>query len=306
MTSATEQDILACFRLILGREPHAEERLGHLGLAGQPLDAVVSGYLQSLEFRNRGLLAPAGDVLAVELAGYVVYVAKDDSLIGASIGYGYEPEVTRVFLEHLADGAVVDIGANCGYFSMLAASRGATVYAFEPLQRNLRLLHAGLAANGFEHIRIMAAAASDAPGTLAIGAAYTNGIVNEVRPNGPAAALTAEYVAAVRVDDVIPPEARISLIKIDVEGHEYRALLGARRTIERCRPVIISEFGPPGLEANSQRSGGEYLRLLRGFGYQISVIGGPEIQSDEAIRQRARGIDHIDILAVPHGNRPDQ
>ena len=46
-------------------------------------------------------------------------------LIGSAIGYGYEPEVTRAFLDHMGTDAVIDIGANCGYFSMLAASGGA-------------------------------------------------------------------------------------------------------------------------------------------------------------------------------------
>ena len=87
-----------------------------------------------------------------------------------------------------------------------------------------------------------------------IGASYTNGIVGPA-PESPEAALSADYVAAVRVDDCLPPDMPVDLIKIDVEGHEFRALSGARRTIERYHPVILTEFSLAGLEANSRVSG---------------------------------------------------
>jgi FkbM family methyltransferase len=298
MQTTTREDVLACFRLLLGREPNAEEMAGHLGFAGAPLHSVVAAYLQSLEFRNRGLLQPGTEVEIVELEGFAIYVAKDDALIAPAIRAGYEPEVTRALLEHMAAGAVVDIGANCGYFSLLAASRGARVYAFEPLQTNLRLLHASVALNRFAHIRIIAAAASDSLRTLTIGAMHTNGMVAEPR-NDPQAALAADFVAAVRVDDVVPGDEPVSVIKVDVEGHEYLALLGARRTIEACRPVILSEFAPGGLAVNSRRSATEYLELLSAFGYDVSVVGNPAANTTEAILAHCAGADHIDILALP-------
>jgi FkbM family methyltransferase len=293
--TTSREDVLACFRLLLGREFTAEESAGHLGFIGAPLNSVVAAYLQSLEFRNRGLLQPGIEAEIVELNGFSIYVAKDDALIAPGIRAGYEPEVTRVFLEHMG-GCVLDIGANCGYFSLLAASRGARAYAFEPLQRNLRLLHASVALNRFEGIEIMAAAASDSPRTLVIGASYTNGIVAEPR-NEIQAALAADYVAAVCVDDVIPGDEAVSLIKIDVEGHEYLALAGASRTIRKHRPVIISEFAPAALKVNSGRSGEEYLQLLASLGYDVSVIGCRGANAIEAVH--ASGADHVDLLAVP-------
>ena len=48
----------------------------------------------------------------------------------------YEPLLTGYFVEHLRPGAVfVDVGANCGYFSMLAAGLvgpSGRVFSFEP------------------------------------------------------------------------------------------------------------------------------------------------------------------------------
>jgi hypothetical protein len=131
-----------------------------------------------------------------------------------------------------------------------------------------------------------------------IGATYTDGIVNDAAPSNAQAALSADYAAALRIDDVVPADRYVSMIKIDVEGHEYRAIIGARRTIETSQPAIISEFGPGALIANSGRTPGEYLRLLRSMGYGISVIGSPEITTDDAILAKTAAVDHLDILAV--------
>jgi FkbM family methyltransferase len=46
-----------------------------------------------------------------------------------------------------------------------------------------------------------------------------------------------------RLDDLLPHDCPVAAIKLDLEGGEYHALLGARATIRRCRPVIIFEFG---------------------------------------------------------------
>jgi FkbM family methyltransferase len=295
--NATREDIDACFRLLLGREPHAEESAGHYGLIGSPLNAVVSSYLQSLEFQHRGLLAPNSEAELVTLERFQIYVAADDQLIAPNIRAGYEPETTQRLSELIQPGScMIDIGANCGYFSLLACSLGASVYAFEPLQRNLRLLSASRVLNHYENLHIIAAAASDMPSTLVIGASYTNGIVGTA-PESPQAALAADYIAAVRVDDCLPPDALVNLIKIDVEGHEFRALTGARRTIERCHPVILTEFSPAALAVNSRVSGRDYLAQLQSWGYSVSLVDAPEVNTVEAIVACSAGVDHVDLIA---------
>lgn len=46
-----------------------------------------------------------------------------------------------------------------------------------------------------------------------------------------------------KLDDVIPPDTKIDLIKIDVEGAEYKVLLGAKELIIRDQPIVIFECG---------------------------------------------------------------
>ena len=299
---ATAEDVLACFRLLLGRYPGEAEWPGHSALAGTPLQDLVSAYLNSLEFRQRGILNAAGRLQIVELDRFRMYAPADDPLIGYPIlsGADYEPEVCRLFRERLRTGAcVLDIGANIGYFSLLAASLvgpAGGVFAIEPLAANVRVLTANRILNGFDHIQITAAAASDKTGTVSIGASYTDGIIGKI-PQLPEAALACDYVLAVPVDMIV--RSKIDLIKIDVEGHEYRAILGASETIRQWRPVIVSEFSLGGLQANSGVTPVSYLEMLRSFGYRIFVLGQPHVVTNTAILEQARGVHHIDIVAEP-------
>ena len=75
---ATSEDIRACFRLILGREPSAEEWPGHSSHAGTPLEAVVHGYLTSLEFQRRNLLADSSEGTEITIQDRRLLVYPDD------------------------------------------------------------------------------------------------------------------------------------------------------------------------------------------------------------------------------------
>lgn len=46
-----------------------------------------------------------------------------------------------------------------------------------------------------------------------------------------------------RLDEIIPEEICVHLIKIDVEGAELGVLKGAEKLLRRCRPLVIFEFG---------------------------------------------------------------
>jgi FkbM family methyltransferase len=229
-------------------------------------------------------------------------VSADDPLIGNAIRTTgvYEPEVSKLFHERLFPGAcVLDIGANIGYFSMLAASligREGRVFAFEPLSANVPLLAASALVNQFRNIEIVAAAASDRIKTVSIGASYTNGMIGGL-PQAAGSALGCSYVVTIPVDTVV--QGKVDFLKIDVEGHEYRAIAGATETIRRSRPVIVSEFSTCGLEANSGVAPVTYLNLLRSLGYGLSAIGQPGAPTNEEILELARLTHHIDILADP-------
>ena len=103
--AATEADILACFRLILGRMPNLEEWRGHSMRAGEPLAQVVESYVKSLEFQRRGFLNrdAADEVVSAQLQGFLIYSNLNDAAVGKHVrDDNYERDVTSVFRSRLA------------------------------------------------------------------------------------------------------------------------------------------------------------------------------------------------------------
>jgi FkbM family methyltransferase len=308
---ATEDDISACFRLLLGRRPNREEWRGHAMRVGEDLAGVVASYVQSLEFSRRGLLARnySGAIGSAEFPGFRIYADAADAAVGRHVLAGsYEPEVSAVLRDRLLPGmGVVDIGANIGYFTLLAASLvgpSGFVLAVEPNPRNVRLLEASRRSNGFAHVKVAQTAAGAYTDLVVLHASYSNGTTSPA-PDAIDDLLASETVACIGVDALLGQEQRIDLIKVDVEGAEYQALRGCRRAIARWRPAIVSEFSPSLLAGVSGISCRAYLHWLVDQGYGLSVI-----QPDGSLRQaddaeeiigeyERRETDHLDLLATP-------
>lgn len=150
----------------------------------------------------------------------------------------WEPDVSQTIEQTLRPGDVfVDIGANIGYDSLLAASRiGATgqVVAIEAAPRTFALLEQNLARNSFAgNVRAVNVAVSDRPGKLDvydfsstenIGAATTlPSRAQEWRQlHGPGSGTFVATVDALPLREILTPDElrRVRLIKIDVEGAE--------------------------------------------------------------------------------------
>jgi FkbM family methyltransferase len=309
--TATLEDVYYCFRLILGRDPNPEEWPGHSGLAGHPLHEVVRGYVSSAEFANRGLQKlESRFVLVTTAGGFRMFVDPEDLAVGKHISAGvmYEPPVTAAFFELVRPGSgVLDIGANIGWFSLLAAKLAGSegrVSAVEPNPMNARALEASRALNGFDQLQVIQAAAGEGVGILALYTSGSNGVAVPVGGE-PDRILSSETVPVLALDDLI--HHRVDVVKIDVEGAELLALRGAERLLRRDRPAIISEFTPMAMDGMSGAPPEEYLRFLISVGYELNVLsegGAPAGCGTDAAKVmriwRERGRDHVDLLCLPH------
>lgn len=308
---ATADDVFCAFRLLLGRHPNRDEIRGHMLQVGRPLADVARTYLGSREFFARGLVeAPAGEIVCVDSpAGFRIHVRPTDIAVGEAVSNGglHEPGVTAVFERRLRPGLrVIDIGANIGWFTLLAASRvGPTgeVIAVEPDRDNAALLEASRRINGFANVRLLPVAAGRESGAVAIFRAYSNAATAPLAALDP---LRSEIVPAIRLDDVVEAErGPIGLIKADVEGAEPLALGGLERVLRRDRPVIVCEFAPGMMPGVSGVDGATYAKWLLSLGYRLAAItpeGGEVACADEAAAMEAyvrSGIDHIDLVCEP-------
>jgi FkbM family methyltransferase len=162
----------------------------------------------------------------------------------------FEPLNTYRFRKLLRPGmTVVDVGANIGYFSWLAARKvgpKGRVVALEPHPMNFAVLQAVQKANRIECLTPLQAGLSDANGTARIGKIAASQFADRTASMVDAAPTDPE-VPVWTLDELVEKEAltTIDLLKIDVDGFESRILRGARRTLEagRVRNLII-EFNP--------------------------------------------------------------
>jgi hypothetical protein len=122
--TATYEDIFYCFRLLLGRNPNPEEWPGHSSRIGEELENVVSSYVTSREFAERGILKKTyqDHVQLAHFPGFSLFASIDDLAVGnhVLVGRSYDPRVATVLMRHIKPGmSVLDIGANIVYFTTL-------------------------------------------------------------------------------------------------------------------------------------------------------------------------------------------
>lgn len=192
-------------------------------------------------------------------------------------GRHYERNVVERFEQLLAkrtDGAVYDIGANCGYFSILAAGSGAPVYSFEPVPETFDVLRRNRARNQMPSDGAFCLAISDQAGVGTMHLYSSSGNNSLYARNLPSGHLLRcvgqDLVDVTTLDDCVErfELTAPAVIKIDVEGAELHVLRGGRRTLKQHRPDLIIEYG----ESTCRDAGyarQELLGELLSLGYTI-------------------------------------
>lgn len=265
------------------------------------------------------LLVQSTDVIKpLPRYGFTIVASVADEVIGRRlIAAGvHEDEVTAVLMRYLKpDTRFVDVGANIGFYSLLAASRcpQGKVFSFEPDARNFRLLQTSIAYNGFESIiTAYPFAVSDEDTTITVsdlgnapnsGARFTakDEEVLRQKVHGPNPQF--RRVRAVTLDALMPDE-KVDILKIDIEGHEPFALRGMAGLLKRNRPVIFAELAPSNLRDLAHVEPEAYLTTFVDLGYELQVIAAerPIPYGRDIAKLMAdfpSGAHHVDILALP-------
>jgi FkbM family methyltransferase len=163
----------------------------------------------------------------------------------------------RVELQFAVDearrgGTIVDVGANIGLYTAACAAavgdRG-RVLALEPGPATFFKLQETCRRLGLRNVTTLQVAASAENGSARL---VTDSANNDVHQHLADARMNEGCrlvdVQTRRLDDVVEP-SEVSLVKIDVEGHERDALQGAPRILANGRARLIVEFYPDGLRA---------------------------------------------------------
>jgi len=279
-TIATEEDVRYCYRLFLQRPPDEEgwATFSNAIRTGVTLEWLVGAFLGSVEFKNRLAEVEQRDVpQLVDLEDFRIYVLPEDLAVGRPIMAQriYDPHVTAAFRRLVKPGmVVVDVGANIGYFSLLCArltGEQGRVVAVEPGPQKCALLHYSAQANGFENLEVHQQAVAEKPGFYIYHGGRSRLTVTEVF--GPESLTRSRLpVRSTTLDKLLESEKQVDLLRMDIEGAEYRALLGAVQTVRKHRPVLLIEFAPSELRTVSGIAGPDFLEHVIRLGYELTVL----------------------------------
>jgi FkbM family methyltransferase len=187
-------------------------------------------------------------------------------------GEGHEKFETQIFQKLIAEGmTVVDIGANIGYYTLLAAklvgNRG-KVYAFEPEPKNYSVLVRNIEVNGYKNVVPVQKAVFSRAGKLSLHLGEYSGAHSLY--NVYASSTGIIEIDAVSLDEFLEDKApRVNIVKMDVEGAEMTVLMGMGKLIQNNPDLrIFTEFYPPGLQSSGCSAREYYDKLLAsGFRY---------------------------------------
>jgi FkbM family methyltransferase len=189
----------------------------------------------------------------------------------------YEKYETELFKRLVKKGMiVVDVGANIGYYTLLAAhlvGNEGKVFAFEPEPYNYNLLCKNIKVNGYRNVIPVRKAAYSKSGKMKLFLDKSNlggHSLSEANVDR-SASITVEITS---LDDYFKnTDYRIDLIKMDVQGSEMEVLEGMTNIINQNDNLkIITEFWPIGLQ-NTGSSPTGFLKKLIEYGFALYQIG---------------------------------
>lgn len=186
--------------------------------------------------------------------GYCVPLASSHRPAVQSILWGnvHEPNTIEFLISSCRDGDIVHAGTYFGDF-LPALSRscapGAKIWAFEPHPEHYRCARITSSINELRNVELMNAGLGEGRSSQVMVTTDASGLSlgggSQIVPRGDAGASGATLpVQVVAIDDIVPPDRKVSIIQLDVELYERQALCGALKTIQRCLPIILVETLP--------------------------------------------------------------
>jgi FkbM family methyltransferase len=213
------------------------------------------------------------DAVRCEVGGVELLADAADAAVTPGLLSGrYEVHLSTVFEKYCTSGmTVVDVGANLGYYSLLASrlvGPSGRVVALEPNSENCRLLLSSLRLNDITNVQLLPVAADTATGwayySTHVGS--NGGLIED----GELLSHPGTIVPTFRLDELV--EGPVGFLKMDVEGAEGRVVRGATRIIERDRPIVTTELKDEMLRRVSGTTVAEYLGYFEKLGYAPSLL----------------------------------
>lgn len=198
----------------------------------------------------------------------------------------WQPAITKFYMENIAPGMkYLDIGANIGYFTVLAATlvgHTGRVHAFEPEPSAFSLLKMNCRMNNCSYLcELVPLALCDAEGVRTLHT-FEHNLGGATLSDLPEQLLaefyeepTAQTVQCTTLDKYYSgDDIRFDFIKMDAEGAEPLIFSGACDFLSRCthdRTIFVVEYNPQAMKGLA-RDGRTFVAQLLEAGYFVSEI----------------------------------
>lgn len=223
-----------------------------------------------------GITFPDGTILTLSIHGQKYFLDPEDSILTPHmlLYRQWEPELSRLIKRCLTkDSFFIDVGANIGYFTCLAAHSigvqgSGSVFAFEPNSHLRSILEKNVAINwSSARVRIFSSAVSESGGEAVLYVPRSKGVNGSLAKLPRGGDFWEERVSKVMLDDVVKLENQDVLLKIDIEGFELAALRGASSLLDmNPKASIVMEWSKSQMRA-ANIAPGDVIDFLANRGF---------------------------------------
>jgi FkbM family methyltransferase len=158
----------------------------------------------------------------------------------------YDPhQKLQIYIQDLKIDTVIDVGANVGLYSLYAKFlQNTNFYSFEPFKKTFDVLNKNIELNNITNVKTFNIGLSDKKETKELKISFDNNGLNTLGDNP--LRFNTDDVILIEVDTIdnlfYHKNIEVNYIKIDTEGFEYYILTGAKKTIEKYKPIIQIEY----------------------------------------------------------------
>jgi FkbM family methyltransferase len=233
---------------------------------------LIKRILRSLSGKKKKVKAKAG-IVECFVNGIVMRLDLDEAIQKSISVGGYEPDQTAWVKECLKPGSrYVDIGANFGYYTTLAATLvgpSGSVFAFEPSPTAFHMLNDTITRNHLSNITLVQAAVTHKNGQLDLYMPVDSPV------HSPSSFFSDPKfkkisVPAIALDDfpAFKDGLPIDMMKIDVEGSEPDVIMGAMGLLKSKTILnLVCEMNSGWLKRNQGASPLQLTKLIEDAGY---------------------------------------
>jgi len=186
----------------------------------------------------------------------------------------YEKSLIKTVKKFFPKGGVfVDVGANIGCISLIAAKTAKQVIAIEPISWIAERLQNNFNLNNLTNTKVIQCVASDKKGVVPFYCPFGDKINDGMGSLYKDRSKGKEIKIEMKTLDEILGDTKVDFIKIDTEGHDKNVIMGAKEIIKKNRPFIVYEYAEDS-EGFSEISQKEVSSFLCGLGYELKWIDG--------------------------------